>query len=624
MFAGIVIRDDRGDPRDLADRDALLAALTPYRAADRSGAWLGNGALLVQALTWNTSESRLQETPEICDETGRVFVGWVRIDNRPDLRAQLRLPPHDRLTDAQLILAAHRAWGAGCADRLQGDFSFAIYDPARHRVFCARDALGVRPFFYHLSAKLFVFASSAAAFLALRRFDAAPSREWLARFLIGESADPVKTAYAQIRKLPPAHTLELGRTGAVEPVRYWDFADTAPDADHRDERWVDAYRDRFHQSVEARLRSAYRVGAENSGGLDSSTIIGHAVNVLPGGGADLPCFSVSHMEREPGYILDLASYCGIRDNYVLTRPSYHPSDADKARAIRMLGYPPEHGHAFFHVPFFEQAEASGVRTLLSGFGGDEIVTSSAEFLRHELLLRRRHARLMDEMPGNLAMRAARTARLLGKTALGGAISPARGRTPRLARSILRDEVVEEYGLTGYIEAGNAALRNARTVNEHLLAKPGLRTFLIGRIEACTLMAASYGIEYRWPLLDRRLIAQYLATPSIEKRHRHVGRYLHRRAGRGTIPDTILWKPTKDFGGIPYIRRDPGTFDVDPGYLPSIVSDLVDSGTVIAQSKRVQAAAAQDDEWLSAAPERNNLRALGIVDMWLKQTAFRKD
>ena len=69
-----------------------------------------------------------------------------------------------------------------------------------------------------------------------------------------------------------------------------------------------------------------------------------------------------------------------------------------------------------------------------------------------------------------------------------------------------------------------------------------------RLENCTLMAASYGIEYRWPLWDARLVQQYLSTPSIEKHGpRGIGRYLHRRAISGTVPERVAWKPAKDMG-----------------------------------------------------------------------------
>ncbi|WP_249276679.1 asparagine synthase-related protein [Sphingomonas baiyangensis] len=605
-----------GDARRLADADTLIAALDPYGVADRAAAWHGDGALLVQTQRWNTIESQREGVPAICAATGRVLIGAWRIDNRDALLATLPRASREPIDDAQLILAAHRHWGDACAERIEGDFAFAIYDPARHTLFCARDALGVKPCFVHCSDDLLVVAGTAATFPALRGFDTAPSREWLARYLIGESADPATSAYRHVRKLPPAHRLTIGREGAAEPTRFFAFADTAPPASKRDRAYVNAYRDAFHRAVEARLRSAYPIGVENSGGLDSATIIGHASRVLPGGGADLAGFSLCHMEREASPILDLAMHCGLRDNYVLTRPDYQPSDAQYARAIRVLGHPPEHSLVNLYQPFFERCRSAGIRTLLSGFGGDEIVTAQAEFVPRELVYRRQWRNLVDVLPGNLPMRIARAANQVVGSVRGSVDGKLQGATARFADSLLRREVIEEYGLRGFVAAKADAFRGARTLGEHLLTKPAFATLMTGRLEGCTLMAASYGVDYRWPMLDRALIERFLATPSIDKRHRQWGRFLHRRACEGTIPDAILWKPDKNLGGFPHLSRDRRQTTVDPGHLAPALLELIDEDTLARQQQQLQRAIVDAALWKASAAERHNLRGLHMLDLWL--------
>ena len=615
MFAGVIARRG-GDPRERATGAQLLAAIDPFEQSDRRGQWTKDGALVVQASIWNTPESRDAPAPSVCPETGRVLVGWIRLDNRPELLALLGRERGPQLDDAALVLAAHRAWGDGCAQRLEGDFAFAIHDPARDNVFCARDALGVKPFFYHLSPDFFLFASTAAVFPILRGFDAAPSREWLARFLIGESADPVKSAFANVLKLPPAHSLMVEHEALAEPRRYFAFADTAPRADRRDEAHVAAYRDAFHRAVEARLRSAFPLAVENSGGIDSATIIGHAVSVLPSEGRDLTAFSLCHMEREAAPILDVAMHCGIRDSYVLTRPDYYPSSDALSRAIAVMGYPPEHSHALFHTPFLERCAHAGIRTLLSGFGGDEIVTAQAEFLARELLLDRRFGSLVDVMPGSLPMRLARAAKRIGNGAWDGSVADSNPVSPRLARTLLKREVVEDLGLAGFQMGKARAFGEARTLGEHLLAKPAFAQMMTGRLEGCTLMAASYGVEYRWPMLDRRLVERYLATPSIEKRYRQWGRYLHRRACDGTVPDAVLWKVTKDMGAIPHLGRDWEFHPVDHADLPDSIGSIVDREALVQQQKQLAVAAREPELWKATRAERNNLRALTTLRAWL--------
>ena len=64
-----------------------------------------------------------------------------------------------------------------------------------------------------------------------------------------------------------------------------------------------------------------------------------------------------------------------------------------------------------------------------------------------------------------------------------------------------------------------------------------------------MIARQYGIEFRWPLLDFKLIQTYLQTPAIEKQYNGWGRYLHRRAVDGLIPDSVCWLRGKDMGPI---------------------------------------------------------------------------
>ena len=64
------------------------------------------------------------------------------------------------------------------------------------------------------------------------------------------------------------------------------------------------------------------------------------------------------------------------------------------------------------------------------------------------------------------------------------------------------------------------------------------------------MAAAFKVDYRWPLLDRRLMQQYLSTPAIEKYSRRSSRYLHRRAVEDVVPKKVIWKSSKYMGEHP--------------------------------------------------------------------------
>jgi asparagine synthase (glutamine-hydrolysing) len=117
---------------------------------------------------------------------------------------------------------------------------------------------------------------------------------------------------------------------------------------------------------------------------------------------------------------------------------------------------------------------------------------------------------------------------------------------RWMHQLVQHDVVAELGLLDEYERQAAFDRPYRRINEFVLHNR-IPVVVLRRLETFTLAAASYGIEYRWPLLDARLIQQWLSTPSIEKASRECGRYLHRRAIDGVVAPKVAWKPTKDMG-----------------------------------------------------------------------------
>lgn len=553
MFACIMIRAARDAPQTYATPKVLLDALTPYGQDDVQGQWSDDRMLMVQALTWNTPQSRHESAPEVCSETGRVIVSWVRLDNRSELCTTLGLADSDTLTDPQIILASHREWGTDCADQLEGDFSFVIYDPAREQAFCARDSIGAKPFFYYTDAQVFIAGSTAAIFPMLKNLSITPSRAWMAHYMADAPHDMTASAFEGVSRLAPGNMLPVAVQGAIEPQQYFRFEDTAPIADHRDPKYVDAYRTAFHRATEARLRSAYPIGAESSGGLDSSSIIAHAVKHLPHEIDDFHCFGLCHLEQEPEYILQTAMHCDVRHSHILTHSQLYEDTDAVTRETRVMGHPAEHPQMLSHSTALRQCQQLGIRTLLCGFGGDEMVTNRANTLNSELFSNRQFGALVREMPGNTITRRLRfliNLRRLSRPTLQAWSSTIDAYLDMFAEtSLLQKNVLEDFDMQKTFRGRYLQQKQTSTVNAHILHGPELDPWRVGRLEASALIAQSYGIEYRMPLFDRQLMLQFLRTPAIEKRHRTMGRYLHRRAVAGSIPDMITWKRTKDMGRV---------------------------------------------------------------------------
>ena len=107
-----------------------------------------------------------------------------RLDNRDELASLLEIDPSDTLPDTHFLLRAYRKWDERCVDHLLGDFSFVIWNSRKKELFCARDHLGVRPFFYYKNSEMFAFGSAIQAILSLPRVPVELNEARLADFLV--------------------------------------------------------------------------------------------------------------------------------------------------------------------------------------------------------------------------------------------------------------------------------------------------------------------------------------------------------------------------------------------------------------------------------------------------------
>ena len=209
--AGLYRTDGRPVNRHEVDRMVLALA---HRGPDGTGAWSGGPVALAHGALWTTPESRGEPQP-LASAACNVIVADARLDNRRDLLAALGLSGSaaGEIGDSELILRAYERWGEACATKLIGDFAFAIWDSQNQSLFCARDHVGVKPFYYHQSSSAFLFASEIKALLTspIVPYRLNPSR--VADYLVGLFDDQAITFYRDVYRLPAGHTLTVTRSG---------------------------------------------------------------------------------------------------------------------------------------------------------------------------------------------------------------------------------------------------------------------------------------------------------------------------------------------------------------------------------------------------------------------------
>ncbi|HFD11891.1 MAG TPA: hypothetical protein ENJ32_05415 [Crenotrichaceae bacterium] len=526
--------------------------LTEIIPADVCSHWHDEQTTFVQQTLFNTAQSKTENGPIYDSETKLTVVAWARIDNRDELAELLKIDLDDVLRcDPWFILKSYQQWGEQCVDYLIGDFVFVIFDRRAQKIFCARDHMGVRPFYYHLSEKRFIFGSHLAFFHQLECCELKPSSQWIADYLTGLSMSFTETPYPAIAKLAPAHCLTvMTKQSSVRPYFQFSTENTLKLNDSRE--YVDAYREQLEATIQCRVHSDYLIGSELSGGIDSSTITAYAAQFLAKPQQQLHAFAFTSCELEPEYIHAICQSTKLASTHVFTRANYEPDQRLEliTKALDIFGYPQEHGNGTGHEPFYQMAEQLNIRTLLSGHGGDEFVTASAGLVLAELYHEGRYLELYNAVKGNAFTRLLRTLKIIANNYNNKTYNK-RFQTAfsqRWRYQLVKQHWVEQYDLQ------SRYLKNAeydapyKTLNDFTLQNRWA-PFVSTRMENCTLMAASHNIEYRWPLLDVRLIKLFLSIPSIEKYNHGVSRLLHRRAINDVVHHKVAWKPSKDMGPV---------------------------------------------------------------------------
>jgi len=264
---GIYYLDCR--PVDRMDLDRMIETLA-HRGSDGSGVWNDKSVGLGHRMLWTTPESLHEQLPLTSKNGDLTITADARIDNRDELLAALGLAAwaHGEITDSELILRAYEHWGDGAPERLVGDFAFAVWDERRQALFCARDHLGVKPFYYHQSGRVVAFASEVKALFTVPAVPRRLNATRVGDYLGGIFEDQAGTFYRDVCRLPAGHFMVVA-PGTARTQSYYRLDPSREIRLRSDDEYADAFRERFTEAVRDRLRSAYPVGSSLSGGLDS-------------------------------------------------------------------------------------------------------------------------------------------------------------------------------------------------------------------------------------------------------------------------------------------------------------------------------------------------------------------
>jgi len=533
-------------PERDVDGDALDGMLRriDHRGPDGSGRWTDGSVGLGHQLLSTTPESRHESLPDATD--GFAVTADARLDNRDELLAELDVGGSpDSIPDSRLLLAAYARWGEQCPDHLLGAFAFAVWDESERTLFAARDHMGVKPFYYYHEDGLFAFGSEIKALLAL---DGVPCRLNEARvgdYLAEALEDETATFYEGIRRLPPAHALRVTPSG-LTTREYWSLDPTRNVELNSDEAYADRFRELFTEAVRCRLRSAYPVGSTLSGGLDSSSVVCTAADLLE---ADrLHTVSAVFPEvlvcDERPYIEAVLDHVDVTSHFVRADQTSPLSEFDCV--VWHQDEPFYAPNLFIHRNLYRTAARHDVRVLLDGLDGDSTVSHGIDYLT-DLARSGRIRRAVSEARALAPSRGVSTRDLLFDYVVRPTVlSPLR----RLRESFRGDD--ETASIPPLVDSEFARMIDLRQqLDDNEQDSPeGLSSARVSHYEDLTSglvpyalevadgAAAEFGLEPRYPFFDRRLVEFCLALPPEQKLRDGTTRFVLHEALAETLPGEL--------------------------------------------------------------------------------------
>jgi asparagine synthase (glutamine-hydrolysing) len=341
---------------------------------------LRNSVGMVYRAFHTNLESRSEKQP-LLNHDGCLLAWDGRLDNREELLTLLRDELRDDRSDSGIVMAAYSKWGAAFAQRIIGDFAFSLWDPRSRTLFLARDPVGARLLFYHANDERFIWSSRLESLLEMPDVKLEVDDEYVAGYLSTHPSQGL-TPYKQIKAVPPAHLVSAS-DGRISLNRFWGL-DPAKEIRYRtDQEYEEHFLHLFSEAIRSRLRADGPVWSDLSGGLDSSSIVCVADNVMkrrPVQASGLETvsavFDESSKSDERKFIHLVEEQRGQEGHHFSERD--HPLLAESGfEGPRSLPNPLELW-AEYHKAVRKEMRLRGARVLLSGIGGDELLSASLD------------------------------------------------------------------------------------------------------------------------------------------------------------------------------------------------------------------------------------------------------
>ncbi len=151
--------------------------------SDKKNIFLGNVKLAITDI-----KNAIQPIIKVVGSIKYVIVFNGQIYNFKEIAQELKEFKFNKNSDTEVLLFSYIKWGEECLKKLNGDFSFIIYNEKKDEVFFARDRFGIKPFYYYFDDEKFIISSEVKGILENKKIKKEVNMEAVSEFLLGNFA----------------------------------------------------------------------------------------------------------------------------------------------------------------------------------------------------------------------------------------------------------------------------------------------------------------------------------------------------------------------------------------------------------------------------------------------------
>jgi asparagine synthase (glutamine-hydrolysing) len=480
--------------------------------------------------------------PYVIDDL--VIVADCRIDNREELAKLFNWNDFEQKADVEFIAEAFKIFGNRCSEKLLGDFVFVIYTISTQQLFIARDQLGVRTLYYSLVNQNLIFSTEIKGILAHSDVLQKWNEEFIAYDFSLVEYDKNLTLYKDIYLLPPGHCLEF-KNSEISVTKYWDLSNIKNSKLTNQNEIEAEFKRLFFKAIKNRLRVIGNIGAEVSGGLDSTGISAVALEQMDNKdkmytysfGKTQEDLAQNIQSDDNDIVEELCAKYGITKNWVIMRDDSMSLKDIVDLQTNVLDEPEKNGVPTLSSYFLKHAYQNNVKVMFSGWGGDQAVTLTVSGFYDNLALKKKYIKLFKDINRKHKIVKA-VPRFIWYALKNINSNRFKKLNQKLNRkfvndNVLNNEINKKYKL--YLQPSlRYHLKNKTNIQDYIIRNL-MHYGIHNRTIMHVLLGKHFGVEYRFPMLDVPLIEFIYSLPIDAISYKGRTRYLFSKMIQPYVP-----------------------------------------------------------------------------------------